>query len=64
MDNDTRWSSLLKMLEDLMQLKAFCEDYAVVDKKLHLSESAWSRIKDCIDALKPVKISTLTMQKE
>ena len=52
------------MLDDIKKLKDFCKEYSDIKKSLNLSDNAWDRIDECILALKPAKIATLTMQKE
>ena len=64
MDNDTRWSSVVKMLEDLNKLKNFCKDYSTMHKRLALSDITWDQISESIAALKHVQITTLSLQKD
>ncbi|XP_065323654.1 uncharacterized protein LOC135930795 [Gordionus sp. m RMFG-2023] len=64
LDCTTRWSSICMMLERLISLKAFCDDFIIGSCEIILSEDDWNQIKDLTRVLVPLKITTLRLQSE
>ncbi|XP_015378112.1 PREDICTED: uncharacterized protein LOC107172337 [Diuraphis noxia] len=64
LDNETRWNSLYNMLFKLLELKSFCQKYDETNLELKLQNSEWECLQSIVDALKPVKIATLALQKQ
>ncbi|CAI6373161.1 unnamed protein product [Macrosiphum euphorbiae] len=63
-DNETRWNSVYNMLFRLLELKEFCQTHHNTNTELKLKKSEWDSIKSIVDALEPVKIATLALQKQ
>lgn len=58
LDCRTRWNSLLSMMERFYKLKV-CIDKALIDveSEIKFSDIEWSKIKDLIDSLLPLKLA-------
>ncbi|CAK9294250.1 unnamed protein product [Gordionus sp. m RMFG-2023] len=52
------------MLERLISLKDFCDDFIIGSCEIILSEDDWNQIKDLTRVLVPLKITTLRLQSE
>ncbi|XP_060881953.1 uncharacterized protein LOC132953587 [Metopolophium dirhodum] len=63
-DNETRWNSVVNMLFRLLELKEFCQTHHSTNTELKLKKSEWDSIQSIVDALMPVKIATLALQKQ
>lgn len=63
-DNDTRWNSSLKMVDDLLELEEFCKEMEEKDAKFHLAEEEWKTLHSISRSLTPAKVCTMTFQKE
>ncbi|XP_060859135.1 LOW QUALITY PROTEIN: uncharacterized protein LOC132936427 [Metopolophium dirhodum] len=63
-DNETRWNSVFNMLFRLLELKEFCQTHHSTNTELKLKKSEWDSIQSIVDALMPVKIATLALQKQ
>eukprot|EP00102_Acyrthosiphon_pisum_P019658 XP_016656868.1 PREDICTED: zinc finger BED domain-containing protein RICESLEEPER 1-like [Acyrthosiphon pisum] len=63
-DNETRWNSVFNMLFRLLELKEFCQTHHSTNTELKLKKSEWDSIQSIVDALTPVKIATLALQKQ
>lgn len=56
LDMPTRWSSCYDMLERLLELKSFCDEFQETHNECKLSKSSWEFIKEFIYAFSPVKV--------
>ncbi|KAL5246026.1 hypothetical protein ACI65C_013434 [Semiaphis heraclei] len=63
-DNETRWNSIYNMLYRLIDLKMFCKEHDETNPDLKLTDNEWISIQSVVDALLPVKIATLALQKQ
>ncbi|XP_022170826.1 uncharacterized protein LOC111034100 [Myzus persicae] len=52
------------MLFRLLELKEFCQAHHSTNTELKLKKSEWDSIQSIVDALTPVKIATLALQKQ
>ncbi|XP_065321241.1 uncharacterized protein LOC135928713 [Gordionus sp. m RMFG-2023] len=64
LDCTTRWSSMCMMLERLLSLKDFCNDFIIGACEIILSEDDWNQVKELTSVLVPLKITTLRVQAE
>lgn len=60
LDNKTRWNSKYNMLLSLKNLRAYCQSKGIN----HLNSSDWAFCDMFLKVFEPVKIATLTLQKE
>ncbi|XP_050064684.1 uncharacterized protein LOC126553584 [Aphis gossypii] len=63
-DNETRWNSIYNMLYRLIELKMFCKEHDETNPDLKLTDNEWISVQSIVDALLPVKIATLALQKQ
>ncbi|CAH2986986.1 unnamed protein product [Chilo suppressalis] len=61
LDCPTRWDSIVNMLERLMRLKQFCSTHTL---SLQIEENSWTKIEQNLQALKPCRELSKTLQKE
>ena len=62
LDCVTRWSSSYCMLDRLLELRKFCKEMEETVPTIYLSEVDWNNIAKLRDTLKPVQITTSTIQ--
>ncbi|KAF0718472.1 Uncharacterized protein FWK35_00024860 [Aphis craccivora] len=63
-DIETRWNSLYNMLYRLLELKEFCKLHEETNSDLKLNNCEWDSIQSIVNALNPVKIATVALQRQ
>lgn len=64
LDNMTRWGSSYRMLMYLLSARGLVDTLGTNDLTFKFSQKEWSQIQDCVNALEPVQIATMVLQKE
>ncbi|XP_017779852.1 PREDICTED: uncharacterized protein LOC108565083 [Nicrophorus vespilloides] len=54
-DNQTLWGSTYEVMQQLLELKDFCNGMALWKSEFHLSETDWEHISSIVESLIPVK---------
>lgn len=63
LDCRTRWMSTSAMLEQLLELQEFCDDFFSREGELSLTED-WQGIENAVAALAPAEKATVELQRE
>eukprot|EP00102_Acyrthosiphon_pisum_P020119 XP_016657329.1 PREDICTED: uncharacterized protein LOC107882845 [Acyrthosiphon pisum] len=63
-DIETRWNSLYNMLFRLVELKEFCKLHEETNADLKLNNCEWDSIQSIVNALNPVQIATVALQRQ
>lgn len=62
LDCPTRWFSTYLMVERLLTLKPFCQEYEATFPDLYLTETEWNSVKVIEETLKPLAVTTQALE--